>query len=430
MPKAALTTGAFRSDNGVEKFEPLKLDTNQTARAWIPDEDNAWMEYVHTLRVPQFEDSGEPLMAEKKSRGIVREVFDTAFLGRPICLGHEEVIAAQELDPETCPACAGIKEMLDAGIGDARDLRPQRRYAVPLVVYNTQRKTSADKLQTPPGGKIVVWSMSQWTYEKLDKVHGQITELFDLDEGVQTKLQQVDIAIRCENGGWQSIDTVTAMRPAWRDNAVKDMIRLLWGTKENRPTDEQLRAACGREPDRDWMHRDIADVKDAWERAVHWGDGGPLDASRGGRMSGANGSGRNLDEALDGLLGETPASDPLDGHPGGLAEFSGAKTAAAAADDDLFGSPADSAPAASGPAPSWPSDDDLFGSAPAETVGADAPPPAAPPAAPADDDMFASPGNSAEAALGDGPKESAAVAAPKAGAVASFDDIMPADVPA
>ena len=439
MPKASLTAGAHRDDASVDRFDELKLDTGEVARIWIPDEGAAWMEWVHLLTLPVFEENGAPEMTEKTVRKMVRTVIENTFLGSPICLGADEVVAEQGLDPDRCPACAGIKKMLDAGVTYADDMRPQRRFAIPVIRYNTSSKKST-QLMNPPGGRIVVWRLSQWTYRKLDDSRTKIVDLLELEGGVEkTNFKLVDLSVQCESAAFgQKIGDISALRPAWRNPEVKELVRVLWTTPENHPSEAQLKAACGRDSGREWMKRDIEDAEEAWTRAVHWGDNGPLDSSKTNRMSGGGANGhRPLDEALDSLLGEGPPSDPLADHPGGLAEFGG--QAAQAPDDDLFG-PAASAPPASAPAASWPSDDDLFGSAPAAAAPAAAAPAAAPaaaappvtttpvattPAVPGDD-LFAEAGNSAATALGDGPKVPAAAAAK----VASFEDIMPTDVPA
>jgi hypothetical protein len=409
MPKASLTAGAHRDDSSVDRFDELKLDTGDVARIWIPSEDEAWMEWVHLLTLPVFEEDGSPCMTEKTVRKVVRQVIENTFLGSPICLGSPEVVAELGLDTDACPACAVIEQMLQAGISEADDFKPQRRFAIPVVCYNTQGKRSADKLQTPPGAKILVWRLSQWTYRKLDDARSQVAELLDREGGAAAvKFPEVDLAVQCESAArGQKIGTISPLRPAWRNDAVKAVIRVLWGTPENRPTEAQLKAACGRDADREWVKRDAEDMKEAWTRAVHWGDGGPLDASKGGAVTGQGAKG--LEDSLDDLLGgPASAADPLAGHPGGLAEFA---AQAPPADDDLFGTPA--------AAPAAPADDDLFGGPPSPP----SPPPAAP-AAPAEaaapavaDDLFgaADPAPAAPAP---------AAVAPSTGAVMSFDDII------
>jgi len=426
MPKASLNAGAHRDDSSVDRFDELKLDAGEIARIWIPDDDAAWMEWVHLLTLPVFEENGGPLMEEKTVRKMVRTVIANTFLGSPICLGADEIVAKQGLDPERCPACAGIQEMLDAGVSYADDMKPQRRFAIPVIRYNTASKKST-QLQNPPGAKMQVWRLSQWTYRKLDDARSKIVELLELDGGVEaTRFKMVDLSVQCESATYgQKIGDISALRGAWRLPAVKELLRALWTTPENHPTEAQLKAACGRDSGLARIKIDIDDAKEAWLRAIHWGDGGPLDASKGNRMSGS--SGRQLDEALEDLLAPPgTTADPLAGHPGGLAEFAGPKTPAA--DDDLFGPPADAVPPPSEPSASWPSDDDLFGSGPAAAAPSPpATPAAASPAVPGDD-LFGGTPNSAAAALGTG-AEAAPAAAAKPGKVASFDDIMPADVP-
>lgn len=361
MPRTAFTTGAHRDDSLVDRFEQLKLETGEHARIWVPREDWAWMELVHSIRAPVFDEAGKPVMTVKKGR----PAYETDFIGRPICLGDPDVIKAAELDPGACPVCAGVKRMLDAGLTDARDLLAGWRYALPVVSYDLGSKKSADgKLRNPPNARVLVWAMSPWTYRKLDDTRGRTADLLMVQGGQDAvKLQMSDLMVHCENGGFQKLDQVWPMRAAWSYDSdagrkVKEVLAELWGAVENRPTDDQLRAACGREPNKDWMHRDIEDAEYRWDKAVN-GDKTPVG-------SGASSGGRSLAEATDALLAAGPPADDdlMADHPGGLDEFASPKRKAelAAAGGSLF----DDAPPAPVPAPaSVPADDGLFGDTPA-----------------------------------------------------------------
>lgn len=372
MPRANMESGAYRDSQGVDRFDQVKLDTNEVARLWVPDQALAWSEYTHTLRVPLFNEDGSPLMGTKLSRGISRPVIETDFLGRPICRGEAETIKKRELDTDRCPVCQMVLRMIESGISEAAEMKPQMRLAVPVVRYNTVKKTEASPLQQPYGGKILVWAMSTWTYTKVDETREQMAELLSTaDRSIAkelVKLQHCDIAIHCENGGWQKYDRIWPLRCAWRHpseagQAVKAAVQGLWTHEENRPTDDQLRAACGRDAELDWLMRDVEDVEWRWRKAHGSTASGPSsDPTGGGALGGDAASGGSLSASLDDLDAdlfdapppEAPA-DPLADHPGGTAEFAPAAQQAAVAaleapapsGEDPFAEPA--APAAAAP---------------------------------------------------------------------------------
>lgn len=391
MARVTLTDGAYREGGSVERYDPYKLERDEVGRIWIPGEHFGWIENVHALRAPVFADDGKPLMTTKWGR----EVYETDSISRPICLGDPAIIADKNLDVKHCPACAGVQKMLDDGLSDALDLRPQRRFALPVLRYFLLSKRDETKLQSPPGAKIYVWALSQGTYNKLDGTRGQMAELLEIPRE-KVKLQMTDLAMHCDSGQFQTFDKIWPLRAAWRrSEAVKGVLEPLWSNEENRPSDAQMRAACGQEPNLDFMRRDIEEAHQRWHRAVHYSPGsGRPDPTGNGALSG-----QSADEALDSLLADGPADQQApESHPGGLAEFG--------ADDDLFGAPASSAAPA---AATSSADDSIFGG-PAETPASSAPPAAQS----GDDDLFGTPDASPApaAANGEGKKP-----------VGSFDEI-------
>jgi hypothetical protein len=412
MPRTALTAGAHR-ESQVDRFDQLVLERGTGHRVWVPNEDFAWMELVHNVRAPVFDEKDKPLKAQKKVRGGFKEVFDMdeGWLGSPICPGDPKVVEKNELDADGCPTCAGVKRLLDAGISDARDLLPQRRYAVPVIRYETQSKSDPAKgLRQPYNAKVLVWRLSQWSWEQVDRVRPQMAPLVGKSDPAEVKLQMTDLVVSNENG-FQKIDKIYPLPCAWRADTdegreVRKMVLVLWKREENRPTEAQLRAACGREPNRDWMTRDIEDAEFRWRKAVFGVQSGPT-----GDGALSNGTGQDLAGDLEDLLTDDPAADPLAGHPGGLDEFASRTPAApaASADEDIFGADAP-APA---PAPAAPAaDEDLFDdSAPATAVPAVKAPAASAPAPAAEADLL-------------GSEVPAPAADAKAGEFENFDDIF------
>lgn len=410
MPLVSLSAGAFRENTDVDRFASFSLEKGEAYRLWVPSQDYAWMEYKHQIKAPVFLDDGAPLMTERKGNLVFDMGFkvEGAFIGGPICLGDPDIRAKQELDPGNCPVCAGVKRLADAGVGEAvKDLKPQQRYALPVIQYETVSTHDNTKLRTPPNAKILVWGMAQYTWEQVDAVRKSMKELLRVEDQDAIKLSQCDIGIENENGFGQ-IDKIYGLHAAWSyetDNGrrVKQMLRELWGTEENRPTEAQLRAACGREPNREWMDRDIRAAEERWTKAVNWGRRRPADPTGNGSYLSDGNKAQDLSAALDELDGTAPASvpaSPLDG----LDEFAAtAPQGKAAPADDPFGAPAPSPAAVPAQAPSL---GDIFDDANS------AAPPAARTQAPSMDDAFDAP-----------PGQPAAQAAP-AGDDDPFESLM------
>jgi hypothetical protein len=385
MPRYQMKAGADTSSTRVSQFDRLELKSNQEARLWFPDEEFAFMEYVHTLKKPTFEESGKPVMTVKQVRGGDKEVYETYFIGRRICSGDPDVLDTSKPDPENCVVCAVVKKLIDAGIEEATDLLAQRRYAVPVIRYKIRDDYNGEfeVRKNPPQADLLVWSFAPGTYRKIESVRGDAAELLSTDERSLTaadiKLQMVDICVHCDSGSYKTLGKISVKRRAWAGPAnaeVKAVVSALWNDESNRPTDVQMRASLGRDPDPRWGKEDADDAADNYFKAANWKNGGGSV-----QVSGRSG----LEGDLDDLLDEGPAKPAAEAHPGGLDEFAGKAPAEVSDDllDDIAPAPA-AAPAAKAPAaPSG--DDDPFAD--------DAPAPAAAKVpvtsgAPADSDTF------------------------------------------
>jgi hypothetical protein len=330
MPRASLDEN-FRTGQQVDQFASLTLKTGEFARLLIPgNKDDVWYEWVHAFRAPYFdEDSGRPAMEDKKRKdgSVYKQVYATTFVGGQICLGDPSVIegSGNGLDPARCPACASAAK-------GTRGMAPDRRWAVPVIRYKCVSRGSTE-LQTPPTAEILVWSMTQRQFNALLDVRPEIRNLFDLPADQDFEWRIADVVVWCEDENFKRFLFKAPLRPAYGKNApqgakVAELVRDLWGTVANRPTDEQLRAACGKAPDREFMTTDVETVEMAWRKVDRFESGAPVDN---GPVSG--GGDKPLDEQLSGLLGD----DPLADHPGGLEEFAPKGDEAAAPDvDDIF----------------------------------------------------------------------------------------------
>lgn len=365
MPRTSVSE-TNRNNEQPDQFPRLKLaNTGDMARLLVPDDENAWMEFVHGLRAPTIGDDGKAVIVPKKKKnGDFYDDYDMGFVGQRICLGDPSILETREIDPDRCPACAAAKD----GI---KDMKPQRRYAVPVIRYKTVKLSDVSKLQNPPSAEILIWALTQGMYNKLLDVKPEMRDLLEIPETgedgkpLEFHLRVADIVVVCEDANFSRLGFKAPLRPAHRNARIAELVRELWGDQANRPSDIQLKQACGREGDRSYMMIDVDQVRDRWRMAE-----GLADPTGGGSLSG------NLDAGLgdlaDDLLG--PATDPFDGHPGGTAEFAKpedrAAVAAVEASDDLF---ADSAPAPAAQAAAETAVDDLFSSDGPAAAGAAVP---------------------------------------------------------
>jgi len=370
-----------RTGDGAEQFPSIKLDTGEFCRMLLP-EDDAWCEWVHEIRAPQIDEAGLAVMEVKHRRDkSTYNDYSFRFIARRICLGNPAVLDDQGVDGANCPACA-------SALRGTRDMRPTRRFAVPVIRITTKNIRSTEP-RNPVGAEILIWKLTAKMYDKLLDVVPQIRDLLELAPDAEFHWRRADVVIKCEDGGWQRMEFQPPMRPAYGANkALADLIKGLWGEHANRPAGEQLRDACGRAPDRAYMSQEVADAEAAWRKATDAGTAAMPDPVGEAAMGGAGQ--QDLDAGLENLLDSTtpaaaaaspngPNAGPVDEmdpfaaeaakHPGGLDEFG---------PRDSNGHPAQ--PAAEAPA----SDGDLF----AETSSAAQPAPepatvGAPPASPA-----------------------------------------------
>lgn len=324
MPRDAISEKLVSSDR-VEQFDALKMVTGEWGRLCVV-RDDSWWEYVHSMRAPVLDDEDMPVTEEKKRRdgSSAGTGFFMGFVGQRICLGDPAVIEDKKMDPARCPACAS------AARGTA-GMAPERRFAVPVIKYKCKKRSGTD-LPDTPGGDVLVWKMNQRAYNELVTDNKKaIRELLDLPEDKEFPLRAADIVVFCENGDFSRIVFKPPMRPAWNDprDPERSARYAQWikGVKNDAslwPTDEQLKAACGRDGDREYMVIDVERVEDRWRKAERAGkDGTRRPDTADGPVSGGQEQ-PDLDKTLDDLLTE---------HPGGLGEFAGAKPAAPVVDD-------------------------------------------------------------------------------------------------
>lgn len=335
-------TEAYRSDEGADLFPRLKMETGEFARLCLP-EDDGWPERVHTMRAPVIEHGVAIRTNKPRKDGTTYEDFMYGFVAQRICMGDPAVLEDKNVDPARCPGC-------ESSVRGTRDMAPHVRWAIPVIRYSTRTKHTAD-VRNPPGAEVLIWALTGKMFNQLLDCVKQWREINGIPAETPVHLRDMDIVLECESGDFQRVKFHAPRMPAYRDAAVgADVGRLigaLWADESNRPTDEQLRAACGRDGDVHQMRADVEKVESRWRVA----DGAAVPAADplGGAAPGQQGA---LDTGLASLLdGGRPAA--------GLQP-----AAAQAAAADPFGSQASTAtpatttataaPAAAGPSPTEP----------------------------------------------------------------------------
>lgn len=344
----------YRGDGG-DLFEKLRFEqTGEYARLLIMAHENRHLnqEWVHTIRGPVME-HGIPVMKDKSRRDgtVYGQDYATRFIGKRLCLGDPDVLEDKGMDPNMCPACAAAKR-------GVRDMRPERRYTTAVLRYVTRSKKE-DVLRNPPNADVLVWELTQKQYGLLSAWKRQVRDLFEIPEGEDFGLNRADVILVCEDKDFQRVRWEAAKRPAHQHPQIRQLVRDLWGDEANRPTQEQLRLACGKDNGREYMEEDVQEAEDSWAQAERGGATGDADPTGSDPLGGGG-----LDEGLDALLTDGPAAsaaagtdDPFGGE--GLDQFAGDKPAEAApaavpaADADPLADASTSepaAPAASAPA--------------------------------------------------------------------------------
>lgn len=351
----------------VEKFDEVKLETDEICRFMIPVP-GAEAHYVHELKPILIVNGVVQMETKHRKDKSEYKVPATGFLGRRICLGRvgtEEdpgPMRLRGLDPEACIVCAAVAD----GIVD---LKAELRYALPIIRITTRGKTSTD-IQDPPSAKILVLGLTWRQYRDLTQNLKGIRELYGWGPEVAVKPSMADLVIKCEDAGFKRYQWLTPMRPHWgkepgtdqiRNPALRAAIFGLWRNPDNRPTPEQLQAACGRMTDIIFLQTDLETVVESYalQKAIERGEKMGSAPQHPAESAQAGGLDAGLDD-IDEILGtDAPAPAAPAGELDGLGEFTAegqsggpaatnghAKAAAAAsgADEDLFGEEA--APAA------------------------------------------------------------------------------------
>jgi len=255
----------------------LKLKVGESARVVMLERPTfAW---VHNLRAPKIV-NGQAVKVMKKRKGSEEEYadFDYDFIGRPLCLGDYGVIKDKGTDEKHCPAC-------QAAVEGGEVAKPERRFAVNLIRYNTKADGS---LINPFGCSCVIWAFTEGVWDKLFDIAQEHGDLIGRDL----------LLGPCEPPEhFQRLKAINVgARDVWKLDQVKGIVVETF--KNNRDPDLENRA-IGRPVERRWMERDILNVAERWRIAN--GTPSPTDGTEGLGAS-------TLTAGLDGLLNEAASA--------------------------------------------------------------------------------------------------------------------------
>lgn len=243
MPKIEFETGFKKKSN--TDFNKLTLDQNERARVCVIE--SPTVEYVHPLsRV--IMDQGKPVMTTKtygKNNEKSREVPETDYVGRYLCLGDFDVLESKGVDPDNCPAC---KASIESSAVDG----PTRRFAAHVIQY--QVKKGGFAIQEPFQISLKVWDFTNTRYDALTDIkeeHGSLPGL-DLNLGP------------CENKGFQKYTISPGNGCEWSKSA--DRKKIVREVLESQKVDD-LSLVLGRRVNFAELNGQVQDVVRTWNQA-------------------------------------------------------------------------------------------------------------------------------------------------------------------
>lgn len=243
-----------RTGQGGDRFPQMKLVTGEKSRFFMFEE--PWSEWIHELRAPVIEGGVAVMEVRHKKDKSTYEVVKQQFLRRSICHGDPAVMKEKGIDEANCPAC---KAFLDSG-GDVP--KPVQRFAAACVRYKLQG--SGWNIQDPFSAEILIWSITARMWDSIIELQNKIGDL-----------RKHDLTLDCEDGDWQRNKLSFEMDAAYlasQENLI--YVKKLLAGPGNRPTDEQLRDACGSVATRSYLEQDVSLILTRWRQANNSGNGG------------------------------------------------------------------------------------------------------------------------------------------------------------
>jgi hypothetical protein len=243
MPKIEFEDGYKKKGN--YDFDKLTLEQGERARVCVLE--NPTVEYVHVLNRVIL-DRGQPVMTTQvfgKNGEKSREVPETDYVGRFLCLGNFEVLEAKSVDPDNCPAC---KASLESAAVD----RPKRRFAAHVLKY--QVKKNSFTIQDPFQVSLQVWDFTDTRYDALVDIkteHGALPNL-DLNLGP------------CENKNFQKYTFSPGNGCEWSKSA--DRKKIVQDVLKTQKVDD-LSLVLGRKSTFGELNSQVQDVVHTWNIA-------------------------------------------------------------------------------------------------------------------------------------------------------------------
>lgn len=149
----------------------LMLDKDEQARVSFVDPAPA-MVFVHSFEKVVVGEDGKPIEEHGKwPDGSPRVSYKTEYAGKFRCLGEDEPLERDGVDPENCPACRAHIEHSNA------IKAPSVRILGYVIKYSTKPGTWS--LTKPFGAELKVWDLTEKRFETLNGIyeeHGDLSK--------------------------------------------------------------------------------------------------------------------------------------------------------------------------------------------------------------------------------------------------------------
>jgi hypothetical protein len=241
----------FSGGTGGPKFPTVKLVKDERKRIVCPEA--PWMEWVHRIEAPEFQ-NGQPLLKKKEGRNGEPDtmVWSLEWMGNPICSGAHEVLRANGgLDPQNCIVCRVSQQMNGKGV-----LPAMPRYAMNVLEY---AMLPNGVMVEPFNLRPVIWAFTGKMYDKLL----QLKTEHKLDN-----LQTRDLILGPVEGPlhFQRYSIELGANALWMEHPNGAAVIRQVYTPANLANEDQLQAACGRKPSQ-YLTQDLERAQQRWSMA-------------------------------------------------------------------------------------------------------------------------------------------------------------------
>jgi hypothetical protein len=224
-------------------YPKLKLAKGESARLTVVE--NPYSEWVHNIQKPQLDEAGNLLYKTMTRKDDTEyQTPRLSFVSNPICLGKDEALDADGIDPENCPVCA-------RAAAGGKGFFPKRRFA--MHVIRTVTAPNSNKAQDPYAGSLIIWAFTDNVF----------SEIFRLNN--EHGLDEHDLILGpCEDATFQKAKLSIA-----KDTAPTEEQKKAIFAEKNRSEDPTV--FCGNRKSEARILDDLKVVDDTW--ALVKGDG-------------------------------------------------------------------------------------------------------------------------------------------------------------